>query len=321
MTSTVLHPRKTYKDFSWKLVFLASFCTASNIYLYFTDKEKEPIQSDMATPSMLGYCIGGLFVGFGTKLGNGCTSGHGICGMARFSKRSFAAVATFMATGVITGVLVSPYNKTFLSGITACLRETLPSIRVRYQWQGLVLTAASIVAALPNIVKKPKALGAAIAGGIFSIGLAVSQMIEPAKIQGFLDVAGISQGRYDPTLLTVMGSGVIVSWIGYQFVPNYSKVRKQEECMAHPLTCDEYSVPTNTTIDWKLITGSASFGVGWAIGALCPGPALFYAATGMVNVLWVWFPSYFVGAYAAESLVAYTDARSNQATYEAVSDE
>lgn len=44
----------------------------------------------------------GLLVGFGTRMGNGCTSGHGICGMARFSKRSFAATATFMAFGFLT---------------------------------------------------------------------------------------------------------------------------------------------------------------------------------------------------------------------------
>ena len=49
--------------------------------------------------------IGGLLVGFGTRLGSGCTSGHGVCGLSRFSKRSFVAVMTFMGAAVITVAL------------------------------------------------------------------------------------------------------------------------------------------------------------------------------------------------------------------------
>ena len=50
--------------------------------------------------------IAGLLVGFGTRLGSGCTSGHGVCGLSRFSKRSLIATCTFMATGFLTGTLV-----------------------------------------------------------------------------------------------------------------------------------------------------------------------------------------------------------------------
>ena len=49
---------------------------------------------------------GGLMVGFGTRLGNGCTSGHGVCGLARLSPRSIAATATFMAAGFLTVFVV-----------------------------------------------------------------------------------------------------------------------------------------------------------------------------------------------------------------------
>ncbi len=51
--------------------------------------------------------IGGLLVGFGTRLGSGCTSGHGVCGMARLSKRSFAATLTFLAVGMLTATLAA----------------------------------------------------------------------------------------------------------------------------------------------------------------------------------------------------------------------
>ncbi|HCQ36096.1 MAG TPA: hypothetical protein DIU19_09315, partial [Alcanivorax sp.] len=56
-------------------------------------------QSDMPWPVFL---VAGLIVGFGTRLGSGCTSGHGVCGLARLSPRSLASVATFMATGILT---------------------------------------------------------------------------------------------------------------------------------------------------------------------------------------------------------------------------
>jgi uncharacterized membrane protein YedE/YeeE len=66
--------------------------------------------------SYIGYAIAGFLVGFGTRLGHGCTSGHGICGLARLSKRSFAAVMTFMATAILTASLLS--NDGFLTAAT-----------------------------------------------------------------------------------------------------------------------------------------------------------------------------------------------------------
>ena len=54
--------------------------------------------------------VAGLLVGFGTRLGNGCTSGHGICGLSRFSKRSLIAVMVFMATGFITATSIQLFS-------------------------------------------------------------------------------------------------------------------------------------------------------------------------------------------------------------------
>jgi uncharacterized membrane protein YedE/YeeE len=60
------------------------------------------------TDSPLPLLVGGLLVGFGTRLGGGCTSGHGVCGMTRFSPRSIAATAVFMGVGVLTATLIRP---------------------------------------------------------------------------------------------------------------------------------------------------------------------------------------------------------------------
>lgn len=57
-------------------------------------------------PSLSLYAVAGLLVGFGTIIGSGCTSGHGVCGLSRFSKRSLVATLTFMATGVATVFLI-----------------------------------------------------------------------------------------------------------------------------------------------------------------------------------------------------------------------
>jgi len=59
------------------------------------------------TPDLTTIVIGGLLVGFGTRLGSGCTSGHGVCGMSRLSPRSLVSTATFITTGILTVLLLN----------------------------------------------------------------------------------------------------------------------------------------------------------------------------------------------------------------------
>lgn len=68
-----------------------------------------------STGAFLLLVAAGVLVGFGTRLGNGCTSGHGICGLSRLSPRSFAAVAAFMGAGVLTATLLRPWLLGWLS--------------------------------------------------------------------------------------------------------------------------------------------------------------------------------------------------------------
>ncbi len=91
-----LFPKKT--DVAWRLLFLAGMLTGGLMYLLFNQGSINiQIQS-----SPLTTIAAGLLVGFGTRLGSGCTSGHGICGIARFSKRSFLATSVFILSGVLT---------------------------------------------------------------------------------------------------------------------------------------------------------------------------------------------------------------------------
>lgn len=86
---------------AWQVLFLIGLITSPLICQIIA-----PLPMIEVTSSIPLLIIAGLLVGVGTQLGSGCTSGHGICGLARFSRRSLVAVITFMATGIITVTLL-----------------------------------------------------------------------------------------------------------------------------------------------------------------------------------------------------------------------
>jgi uncharacterized membrane protein YedE/YeeE len=161
--------------------------------------------------------------------------------------------------------------------------------------------------------EKLKILPSVIAGAIFSCGLAVSEMVLPSKSWGFLDFSRIPKGIFDPTLAVVMAGGVIVSCISYQFVSGWSffNHRMVLDC---PLVAKEskFNIPANTSIDFKLIFGAASFGVGWGVSGICPGPAFFMAANGVQSVVYIYFPAYFIGSFAAKWIPEWLARRSRE---------
>ncbi len=98
-----------------------------------------------------------------------------------------------------------------------------------------------------------------LSGLIFSGGLIVSGMINPAKVIGFLDLFG----QWDASLAFVMGGAVLVTSIGYNLILEKPK----------PLLSESFSIPQRTDIDSALVAGPVLFGVGWGLVGLCPGPA------------------------------------------------
>lgn len=103
-------------------------------------------------------------------------------------------------------------------------------------------------------------LFALISGLIFGLGLIISGMANPAKVQNFLDLFGI----WDPSLAFVMGGAILVT------APGYWLVRKRSE----PFFASNFQIPTRKDFDKKLILGSSIFGIGWGLGGFCPGPAI-----------------------------------------------
>lgn len=105
-----------------------------------------------------------------------------------------------------------------------------------------------------------------LAGLIFGIGLIVSQMVNPAKILAFLDVAG----DWDPSLAFVMGGALTVTAIGYRLLDRQHK----------PVYGSIFQKPGKNDLDVRLIGGAAVFGIGWGLAGLCPGPALVVLSSG-----------------------------------------
>lgn len=95
-----LTQRSALSEWSWRAAFIAGLMIAGGIAVRL---------SGVATPSPAGIpflVLAGLAVGYGTRLGGGCTSGHGVCGLGRLSKRSLVAVLVFMASAIVTVLFV-----------------------------------------------------------------------------------------------------------------------------------------------------------------------------------------------------------------------
>jgi len=118
-----------------------------------------------------------------------------------------------------------------------------------------------------------------LAGLVFGLGLIVSGMANPAKVLGFLDLAG----AWDPSLAFVMGGAVAVGAVAFALAGKRSS----------SLFGAEMRLPTTRAIDRRLIAGSLVFGVGWGIAGFCPGPALVALGMGQIKAL------IFVGAMLA----------------------
>jgi hypothetical protein len=116
-----------------------------------------------------------------------------------------------------------------------------------------------------------KRLTAFAFGVIFALGLGMAGMTQPAKVIGFLDVAG----AWDPTLAFVMGGAVLVGVLAFPRI-----LRRPTAVLG-----DRFALPAKRTIDGPLLVGAALFGVGWGLSGYCPGPALVSLVTLTPSVL------------------------------------
>lgn len=176
--------------------------------------------------SYLGYALSGLLVGFGTKLGNGCTSGHGLCGIARLSKRSFVAVGTFLLCALAISTL--RYHKTLGPFSDESLNPQLSyhhlvSANVIIMVGALLpLIGGYLYATLENNTKTAaemmlEQLVTFVTGVLFGLGLLVAGMVRRVNILGFLGLGT----DWNPSLLFVLGCGVMVNLVTFSYMIHY----------------------------------------------------------------------------------------------------
>lgn len=130
--------------------------------------------------------------------------------------------------------------------------------------------------------RAPLVVASFVAGLLFAVGLGIGGMLHPAKVIGFLDFLG----DWDPSLLFVMGGGMLASFA-------FLRLARRRE---RPLLDERFHLPTASKVDAPLVAGAALFGVGWGLAGYCPGPGIVSVSTLSVDAL------LFFGAMAAGML-------------------
>ena len=130
-----------------------------------------------------------------------------------------------------------------------------------------------------------------LVGFLFGAGLALSSMINPVRVLGFLDVAGV----WDPTLAFVMAAALVPSAAAYAV----------SRRMSRPILAEEFCIPRTRSLEGRLLAGAALFGIGWGLVGLCPGPAIADLAFGRWQV-WLFVAALVAGMWLQR---AYADVR------------
>jgi uncharacterized protein len=125
-----------------------------------------------------------------------------------------------------------------------------------------------------------KVVNAFICGLVFGLGLILSGMANPAKVLGFLDLAG----HWDPSLAFVMIGAIAIATLGFRVARSRSV-----SVLGAPM-----QLPAAKRIDWRLVGGSLLFGAGWGLAGFCPGPALVSAGSGQPHA-WLFVAAMLAG--------------------------
>lgn len=111
-----------------------------------------------------------------------------------------------------------------------------------------------------------------IAGLLFGMGLTISQMVDPSKVINFLDIFG----QWDASLAFVMGGAIAVFSTGYLVLIKKRTVAKCGEEISHAL---------DKSLDKNLFIGAGTFGIGWGLAGICPGPAIVNLSGGNIKIV------------------------------------
>eukprot|EP01138_Halocafeteria_seosinensis_P005685 gb/GECG01005812.1/.p1 GENE.gb/GECG01005812.1/~~gb/GECG01005812.1/.p1 ORF type:complete len:325 (+),score=6.46 gb/GECG01005812.1/:1-975(+) len=264
----------------WRGVWLSGLMLTATVWSLF-DESRFTSDPETKGNSFAGAAIGGFLVGLGTKLGSGCTSGHGVCGLARLSQRSLVAVVTFMTTGFAMATWVNN-TQSFLTGEAQF--SSLPTPQISYVSGIAALTL--LIGMFHQGIRRGdgvlRLLFSFISACLFSVGLIYGGMTQRSKVVAFLN--GLA---WNPQLAFVMGGAVMVTFPAF----TYAAYRD------HTLLSCPYDKSGTSTITAPLILGAWLFGLGWGLSGLCPGPALAHVAAGIPLTTVGFFPFMTLGMY------------------------
>ena len=253
-------------NFYYNLSFLLGmvFVSATAKVFYGNSEVFEASSSYISDLSFLGFAISGFLVGFGTKLANGCTSGHGVCGLPRLSKRSIVAVLTFCLFGFIFATFryYCPFlHRDFLSDIIPMMDYPIMFFLAFAVSIGGYIALVIILGSKKKWDEVRDITIAFAVGFLFGYGLLQSGMNCRHRVINFLVISS----HWDCTLMFVLGSAVGINLITFNCILKYK---------SSPFYNKSFDLPTNTKVNVKLVIGAAIFGIRWGFAGICPGPAV-----------------------------------------------
>lgn len=228
------------------------------------------------------HLAAGALAGFGSQWAGGCTTGHLLLGVARGSRRSVVAAGVFSATGMLAALFADPpaaapdYAPTGSSPAAPAVAVVAVAAAVAAAGWAWVQRHPSLARSRGTAAVAAATATRVYAGFVFGLGLLVSGMAAPAKPLGFLSV--FDRSRFDPSLLlvaVVAVGGNAVLWRRRAPQPALAVVAVGGG--AGTGTEGWGSVPRDGSVDWRLVAGSALFGVGWGLEGTCPGPGAIAA--------------------------------------------
>jgi len=210
--------------FYWKYAFIMGLATLPFVFKYaignsismFGTKYDiyDSVETYNSRINIGAWIIGGLLVGFGTRMANGCTSGHVLCGISLFSKRSFTATVIFLIAGVISATLRNQLD--FLGKGTKVATEMSKFAEFIAYPLYIVLIAFGIFFFVRFYTAKfaREYLMTYLVGLIYGFGLMISGLCRVSKVIGFLTIGK----DWDPTLLFVFLGGVVLNTIAFNLI-------------------------------------------------------------------------------------------------------
>ncbi|KAJ9265716.1 hypothetical protein DTO212C5_6571 [Paecilomyces variotii] len=257
--------------------------------------------------SVMGTLGLGFLVGWGTKNGRGCTSGHMLCGLSRLSPRSLIATSIFFTTALLTANFATGTSSSIIPacpGGVPCYTPSYPtSPELAFIASATVLSFLTNYVLVPHVLsrsKKSRTIFSYLAGIEFGLGLIISGMADPAKVQRFFAFL-TDLSRFDPSLALIILFGIGPSLISYLIAKPGKKQEQSENGteaeIKKPTLGETWSLPTATVadIDWRFVAGAMAFGVGWGLSGVCPGPAALRA---VLQPIWgsLWMGGYMLGS-------------------------